>query len=505
MAGGASWLRRNDAVSILHAARGLTNSAGAIGALNRNEAGCVHIVGLPSSNSQRFLPPHAEPRLIETVGRFSLDYFELKGSSEICDVNYVGMVAAAFEAAAELPGGPVLLGVPQDVSEERWIDSKALKNLKGPAYTRRPASINDISPAIDYILSARKISIIVDDFALKHTTFQDALNKFSQSINSNVFQVKYRRGPMLFQYIDQNRVEKFSGYLSSAESWREIQESDLIITIEDRNMYSRVIGEMPLCNKIAITSNVRMTSKNAYLNDTDIIIEGDPEKILESFSSIKCDVDTNITRGHLDILSLDVPVSRILMVSVIADFLATIPSPTVVDDSQMFGGLLSNHIELLPKNLRIIGDHSGFVGGGMAFACGFAMANIESSVVCLVGDQGFINGIQSLVAYREYNVNVVIIVCDNGRSVSLLKQLGSLDSSSGERKYLENPAGFSHAKVAEGFGIASWSVSFRQPRELLDCLRSAFSSPGPSLVHVMVDAESEFWTGVWETKGLDEE
>ena len=61
---------------MLHGARGLTNAMGALADLRRNEMGTVVVVGLPSTGSQPFLPPHGETGLVPGAGAFAKSWFE---------------------------------------------------------------------------------------------------------------------------------------------------------------------------------------------------------------------------------------------------------------------------------------------------------------------------------------------------------------------------------------------------------------------------------------------
>ncbi len=503
MAAGASWNIPNHAVSVLHAARGLTNAAGAIGCANRNEIGGVHIVGLPSTHSVRFLPPHGEPNLLSAMGHFSRSYFELPGPPNVDDAEFVNKSASAFRCAEENPKGPVLLGLPQDVSELRWISEKAIQEgLKfescGPRRKTQSFQLAEKMLAV-----AENILIIVDDFALRLEDFELVLAEFAQRADAQVLQVKYQRGPMLFQRISLDRVPSFIGYLDTREQRSILNKCDLLITIEDRNMYPRVVGSLPECRKIAITSNARMTRKNEYLNEHDVLIEGSVVEVLASLSN-RLPQDRQVS--HISPVQLKKSGSsrQAAVVGCLGDFLGTVRSPTVIDDSQMFGGLVREHYDLLPRGVQVIGDHSGFVGGGIAFSCGFSLANPGRSVICLLGDQAFVNGIQGLISCKEENVRIVFIVCDNGRSVSLAKQLDSLEQPAGRHTYLENPTSFSCVDAAEGLGIRTWSVHYTQTTEFTRALYAAFQAKGPTLVHLKIDAGSDFWSGIWETSGLDE-
>ena len=71
MAGGASLLTAGAGAAVIHAARGLTNAAGAVADLRRNEVATTLIVGLPSTGSAPYLPPHGEHGLLRGIGSFA--------------------------------------------------------------------------------------------------------------------------------------------------------------------------------------------------------------------------------------------------------------------------------------------------------------------------------------------------------------------------------------------------------------------------------------------------
>lgn len=129
MAGASGLAGKPEAVAIVHAARGLTNAAGAVADLRRNELPALVIVGLPSTRSAEFLPPHGEDGLVDAVGTFAKASLELAWPSGSETVDPVGAVDTALDQATALPGGPVLLGVPQDILEARAVPTGATEPL----------------------------------------------------------------------------------------------------------------------------------------------------------------------------------------------------------------------------------------------------------------------------------------------------------------------------------------------------------------------------------------
>jgi acetolactate synthase-1/2/3 large subunit len=180
----------------------------------------------------------------------------------------------------------------------------------------------------------------------------------------------------------------------------------------------------------------------------------------------------------------------------------------------MFGGLLAEVYELLPEDLRVFGDHGGFVGGGTATATGLALGEPSVRVVCALGDQGFTNGLQGLVAAVQESAPLTFVVCNNGGSVSLRKQSrpqGLLDR--GFNRYLDNAAGMRYSEIATVLGMRSWRVDLSgwlehdRTADCLEAFRQALSGatahPGPTLIELVLPPDPEFWRGVWITEGFE--
>lgn len=526
-AAGASRLNPGTGVAILHAARGLTNALGALAGSRRNEIGTVVVVGMPSTGSAPFLPPHAEPELIATSGRFAKGWHEIgpvPGDPDERAAAVRGFVAAirdSIEGCRQAPRGPMLFGLPQDVAEAEWIPLAALDGIDAPTSTA--VDRDALDRASRALAPVRRVVVLVDDYALTHEGMAAAIGRFSGRLNAPVLQVKYRRGPMLFERLDRTDVPGFLGWYDPADLRHRavLGAADLVVTIEDRNMYPRVIGHLPPCPKIALTSHPSATAKNGYLGPDDVVIEADPVASLDVLTDSAGDTAHGdwcprweTRRGR------DIPVPqaaaaiRTGIARAIAGSVGDLPGGAVlVDDSQMFGGLLAEEYDVLPRGLRVFGDHGGFVGGGIANATGLALGEPSVKVICTLGDQGFTNGIQGLVAAVQESAPVTFLVCNNGGSASLRKQSAhSVLLDDGRHHYLDNATSLRYKEAAATFGLESWRVDFTgSPEETADrlaelrrTLAAALSVAGPTLVELVLPAEEEFWSGVWITQGFEQ-
>lgn len=527
MAAGSCLLHPLVGAALLHGARGGTNALGAIADAFRNEVGTTFFIGLPSTSSSPFLPPHGERKLIESLGNFVKWHAEITQVQTSAATCFVKSIINALTLPRELPLGPTLLGIPQDASEKRWIPLSLIPKEQEFLKTSEPSK-SLMNQAGQQIRNKKHIVLFVDDPLFRRPHAKQVLAQFASHFGSPVFQVYQRRGPMLFETVSAKENPYFAGKytVESTVHQKIMQQADLLITLEDRNEYERVIGKLPFCPKIAITSFPAMTKKNLYLGKQDMLLSGDPVVIMKHLihgqpAHLTSKESALLQKACSDIrkagefkpnVTIKYMRMRTHIPKVMATFFMKQRAPLLVDDSQMFGGLLAHEYQQFPASLRVFGDHGAFIGGGLAVAAGLAGAN-EGQVLCTLGDQSFTNAIQGLVTIVEQQLPVIYLVCNNGRSVSLLKQITSQDPSafdSGFGKFLYNSPHFSYFDLAVMMGLQSEKVSFLK-RDSSDetCVRleRALNKFGktkkPALIELLLPSDPEAWSGIWETKGME--
>jgi acetolactate synthase-1/2/3 large subunit len=511
MAAGANRVAQGTSCAVLHGARGLTNALGAVADVRRSEVSVLCIVGLASTRSARFLPPHAEWDLLDAGGRFA-------GGSSECqpppdwDKNpsgyakyFVRLVSNAIGSLNALPRGPILAGIPQDVAETEFVDPALLTTC----YVGTPLDDVDVAgveAAADAILGAERPVALIDDYALTFDpAMPAALAELGERLRLPILQLAYRRGAMLFQQLAPGGSEWFRGRLTSddADSLALLAGADLLVTVEDRNMYPRVCGPLPRIPKVAITSNRRMAVKNEYLDPDDRVLVGSPLTLVRAVVAAAASMGEPPARRTPP--RSEARSEPHELVDAVARALARSGARVLVDDSQMFGGVFARDFGCLPPDLRVFGSHGGFVGSGLATAVGAASASQERTF-CFLGDQGLTNAIQALVVAGSLRPNLTIVVCNNGRSVSLTQQAAH-DGLTGLEAFLENAASFSYADAARAFGVpamtVAWDEGLRHAAAVEKALVDAGASGGPFLVELVISPASALWSGVWATAGLD--
>jgi acetolactate synthase-1/2/3 large subunit len=555
MAAGGSLLEPVRSVAVLHGARGLTNATGAVADARRNEVGVLLVVGLPSTRSARFLPPHGEADLIQGVGAFAKWWYEAgpvpaerAARAELAS-RFVATLRVAVREARTRPYGPTIFGLPQDVAESAWVPWSALAPTE-PEQLDLPQP-SALAAAAELLADRGRVVILIDDYLLRYDSAKPTLAEFAARAGAPVLQVRYRRGAMLFERLNAADVPSFVGWYDPmrADHRELLAKADLLVTLEDRNLYQRVVGDLPAGRKLAITSDAAKTRKNEYLSDGDLLLEGDVVAIMLALSqrlAQRTSAEQPPARWTDDVLArpaeateaaggpagagvlagpagvatdLAPQVRRLRsgVVGALADAMRAVPAPVLVDDSQMFGGLICEHYDLLPSNVRVFGDHAGFVGAGIAYATGLAIVNPSAQVFCTLGDQGFTNGMQGLVAAGQERARVVYLVCNNGQSVSLLGQSAATQPrwfDGGRQPHLRNPTTIDYTEVSKRLGLASWAVELpldqgetgidRAVARLRERLSDALVVDGPALIELRVPGGGEWWAGIWLTQGHDE-
>lgn len=540
-AAGASLLTPWRALAVIHGARGLTNACGAVADARRSELATVCLVGLPSSGSAPFLPPHGEDGLLQAISHFTKGWWQAPPVSDDQSkrrdqaVAFVKALQGAFADAATRPHGPRLFGIPQDVAETPWMDLDVVAEMLdvAPSPPRREPSSDVIEDATALIKEAARPVVLIDDYALRYPDIRSLLASLANLTGAPVLQVRYTRGPMMHERLSTHDVPQFLGWYDPGrpDHIAVMEEADLLVTVEDRNMYPRVLGPLPPCRKLALTSDRSKVEKNKYLVDGDLAVEGDVDltlkKILDQADSFtprppveaggrlreaeEVDGGSSERDGRSAAHAVRTGIGK-----AIGEALDLHPTPVLVDDSSMFGGLMADEYDSLPARTRVLGAHGGFVGSSAPLATGLAFGEPEAKVLCLTGDQGFTNSAQALVAAGECGVGPVYVVANNGEAVSLLKQGTAQDPTLFDYQafpHLGNGDAFSYTGVVTSMGVECTMIDLsdlsspdkidaelqRLKYQLIAGLREA----APRMIELRLPGLSEFWSGIWEVAGRE--
>lgn len=134
----------------------------------------------------------------------------------------------------------------------------------------------------------------------------------------------------------------------------------------------------------------------------------------------------------------------------------------------------------VPRRRFITNRAHGALGYAMSAAVGAWFASPQSKVVAVMGDGSFGFTCGELETIVRYKVPMTMVVVSN--AVFGWIKAGQ-KSSFGERYFSVDFSRTDHAKVAEAFGVKSWTVD--DPLKLMDVCREAMAYPGPTLIDVI--------------------
>ncbi|SMC25638.1 acetolactate synthase, large subunit [Clostridium acidisoli DSM 12555] len=135
-----------------------------------------------------------------------------------------------------------------------------------------------------------------------------------------------------------------------------------------------------------------------------------------------------------------------------------------------------------PKTL-LTSSGLGTMGFGLPAAIGAAIANPKKTVVCFSGDGSFLMNIQELATLADLNLNVKIIILNNGH-LGLVRQQQELfyNKHYMASRFITNP---DFAAISKGFGINSYNVN--SDDKLMEILKKVFTGEEPCLINIPVE------------------
>jgi acetolactate synthase I/II/III large subunit len=143
------------------------------------------------------------------------------------------------------------------------------------------------------------------------------------------------------------------------------------------------------------------------------------------------------------------------------------------------------HFPVLEPRTFLYPLGSGTLGYAWPAALGASLASPGTPVLAVVGDGGFLYGTQELAAARQYGLQTVVLVVDDG-GYGILREYQRDSSGETTAVDLEEP---DFLALAEAYGVPAERTT---PEDLGAALERAFAHDGPALVHL--PAHLRMWT-----------
>lgn len=401
-------------------------------------------------------------------------------------------VRAAFNAMTSGTPGAAHIGLPYDVlkgelnADEIWAD---------PSFGHFPCrrvlpSFEDLKDAVELLQRADKVAIVCGG-GVMHSGAVDELIAFCEKLGAPVGTTISAKGTITETHPLSMGTIGTNG--STAGARDVLREADTLIYIG--------------CRVGSVTSEKRM---NPYNGEKKILhIDIDPKSIGANYLT-----DVSLVGDAKAILSALLPMINMVEPSAWGESAVSVANIqkkerfdrySQSDAMPIYGERFVTELQKsLPEDAIVVSDpgtptpflcaffqtqRSGrsFIfhrfHGGLGFALpgvvGAHFADTGRKVVGIMGDGSFGFSVGELETIVRYNLPVTLIVLNNS-SFGWIR--AGQDRSFGKRYFSTQFSTTDHAKVAEAYGLKTWSV--KDPNLLAATLKEAFETDGPTLVDV---------------------
>lgn len=410
------------------------------------------------------------------------------------------MVRAAFRAMTTGRSGAAHLGLPYDVQydavpvDDIWADPK---HNHYPAYPVAP-EIGSIKTALCAILSAKN-PLIVCGGGIVISGAMDALSIFATRLDIAVATSISGKGSLADTNPQSLGVVGSNG--GTDETWEMMEAADLVVFMGCRagsTTTSRWERPKPGARIVHFDSDPMTIGAN-YPTEAGVV--GDLRLALEMINVELDHVNPDISFGGAATIA-DIKARKNAKFAALAQSMDTPIRPERIIDT------LNRH---LPNDAVVISDPGtscpyynaysdqkhpgryyitnrahGALGYSIGAALGAWFGRPKSKIVAMMGDGSFAFSCGELETVARVNAPITYIVFSNA-SFGWIK--ASQFADKGARYYNVDFNRTDQAKVAEGFGIKSWSV--QDPSELDTVMAAALAHDGPTLIDITTQALEE--------------
>jgi acetolactate synthase-1/2/3 large subunit len=398
------------------------------------------------------------------------------------------LIGEAFHIAESGRPGPVLIDVPKDVQLQRC----AALNYKPRRETvRLPLHATEFDQAAEMVNDAERPVLYVGGGLLKAQA-QDALKRLAERASIPVTTTLMAMGVLPHDHALNLGMLGMHGAMATHHA---LEQCDLLIAIGAR-FDDRATGDpkrfVPAAKIIHIDIDQREFGK---IKDPTLAIHADAWAALNKLSSRVAATDRKIWLQRIDQLKARFPIREPRIAGddsvsmppfdLIRAVGNAVPSDAIlttdVGQHQMW---VAQAYPFKRADRWLTSGGLGTMGFGLPAAMGAALAEPEATIVCMTGDGSLLMNIQELATLAELNLNVKVVVFDNG-SLGMVRQQQSLFHA---RRY----CGSEYAKpsdfvaIAKAFGIHA--IDLAACADQIAALQTALQQLGPVLIRAPIAA-----------------
>ncbi len=404
------------------------------------------------------------------------------------------MVRQAFRAMTTGRPGAAHLGLPYDIqydpvdAADIWGDAT---HAEFPARRTGPQAA-DIEAAVDAILSADR-PLIVCGGGVVIAGAMDALARLAERLDVAVATSISGKGSLADTHPNSLGVVGSNG--GTPETWEAMEEADLVVFMGARagsTTTSRWSAPKPGARIVHFDSDPMVVGANY---PTEVGVVGDLRLSLAMVNAVldgrdpvqgfggAAQVADIRVRKFADFAALAASDARPILPERIIDTLNRhLPEDGIVvsdpGTSCPYYNAFSD--QKIAGRQYITNRAHGALGYAMGAALGAWYGRPGVKVVGLMGDGSFGFSCGELETVARSGANITYIVFSNA-SFGWIR--ASQKDDTGARYYNVDFNRTDNAKVAEGFGVKSWTVE--EPGDLDRVMAQAFAEPGPTLIDVI--------------------
>ncbi|MFW2543162.1 thiamine pyrophosphate-binding protein [Primorskyibacter sp. 2E107] len=410
------------------------------------------------------------------------------------------MVRAAFRAMTSGRAGAAHLGLPYDIQYDSVDPSDVWGDMVFSAYPAHPGAPEAarVAAATEALLTAERPLIVCGGGVIISGACA-ALARIADRLDIAVATSISGKGSLSDDHPQSLGVVGSNG--GTPETWEMMQDADLVLFLGCRagsTTTSRWTAPKPGTRVLHIDSDPMVIGANY---PTEVGVVGDLRLALDAMNAVldgKADLPQfggaarvagikarKFARFQKLASSAETPMRPERLIDALNRLL---PEQSVVVSDPGTSCPYYNAFGHRPKAGRsfITNRAHGALGYALGASIGAWFGRPDAKVVAMMGDGSFGFTCGELETAVRYNVPVTFIVLSNA-SYGWIK--ASQKDDKGGRYYNVDFGRTDNAKVAEGFGVKSWTVE--DPADLERVLQAALAHEGPTLIDVMCQALEE--------------
>jgi acetolactate synthase-1/2/3 large subunit len=457
---------------------GATNAAIGVHTASQDSTPLLLFIGhVPTTSKGR--EAFQEVDYHQMFGKIAKAVLEPETSADIPDV-----VARAVTLTTAGRPGPVIVVMPKDITEGDAGDAESIPLRPRPRAGMAP---DDVTEAAALINAAKKPIMITGEMASIDDA-HPALISFAEASGVAV-SAAYRRQdtfpnehPAYMGHMEINRVnfqnrafEKADLIIAMGARLDGITTQEFTIPRADQK-FIHVFPDANVVSRAAADVASAADIIPALQALTEAVAAPSPERLAWR-DGLHASFDTFARPGTVEIYG------QVDLAACVAEMQRQVPdNTTVLTDSGTFARWVHRYYRFNKPHTQA-GPMSGAMGYAVPGALGAALAKPGVPAVAFAGDGGFLMSGQELVAAVQHRLKLICVLCDNGAWGSIMvSQQRRYGEEGVHGTKLSSP---DFAKVAEGYGMASFTVS--KTEEFGPAFAAAMAADGPALLHLLLD------------------